>query len=263
MTFYLKENELSFGFNYIIGASKVKLKRALDGVTNLEELEVFKSELDEFYFNMPEIEDIGSYPIEETIAYTDVKNPIQSKRNIGRVENHIGGDQKFIIQALTKKNWFYELLNNRIKELQKSKDLSNEIIEQSVPNLSIEEIFDFIKSHFQIDVKKDLFISEEKFSDIIISGIPLKLSTKELTKYQIGYLFEYFFKEFSNLRSRVMFSYRGQGQKDGVEYQEAIRSLNDKRKEIASGKTTDRILVKFADNLEKEFNKFTEENKTS
>lgn len=139
-------------------------------------------------------------------------------------------------------------------------------IEKKIKNLkeelTLDDIYDFLELYFKIDVKKELFTSEENSSSIIISGLPIKLSNKELTKYQIGYLFDYLFKKFSHQRSRIMFTYKGQGQKENIEYLEAIRALNDKRKEIISGKTTSRNLVKFADNLEKEFNFFTDNNKT-
>ena len=53
-----------------------------------------------------------------------------------------------------------------------------------------------------------------------------------------------------------MFAYKGQGQKENIEFSEANSALNDKNRDIISGKTTNRNLVKFADNLEKELNVF-------
>lgn len=153
-------------------------------------------------------------------------------------------------------------LNVNSKKAQTTAIKTKNEIEKDL-SISVEDLYDFLVLHFNIDVKKELFINENKSSSIIIRGLPInKLSNKELTKYQIGYLFEYLLKEFSNLRSRVMFSYRGQGLNDNIEYKEAIKALNDHRKEIKSGKITNRNLARFADNLEKEFNIFKENKKT-
>lgn len=145
-----------------------------------------------------------------------------------------------------------------LEKVKLGKELSDSEKQEEVISHTLEDIYDFLKIHFQIDVKKELFISEENFSNIIISGISNKLSKKELTKYQIGYLFEYFLQEFNTQKNRVMFSYKGQGHNENIDYQEAIKALNDKRIEIKSGKTTNRNLMRFADNLKKEFNIFLE-----
>ncbi len=251
MSLSLKEKELSFGFNYIIGASKVKLKKALDGITNLEELEKFRLELDEFYFNMPEVEDIESYPIETTIAFTDVKNPVLSERDKGRIIEHLGGDQKFILQVLAKKDWFYEFLDNRIKELRISKNPNVETLVQPKLELSIEEIFNFLSLHFKIDVDKDEFISDQNHSHVTISGNSFNLWRKDLTKYMIGYIFKYFFEKHIWFHKRLIFKYEGQSNSQEIYYTEAIKALSDKEREIKKGESSDKNLKVFKSNLEK------------
>lgn len=254
MSLSLKKEELSFGFNYIIGASRVKLKKALDAITKLEELEEFKLELDDFYYNMPETEDIVSYPFETTIAFTDVKNPILSERTKGRIVEHIGGDQNFIIQALAKKEWFYELLNKRIKELQQGKDSINDIKKPIMPEssiLSIDEIYDFLSIHFKIDVEKDEFISEENHTYVTISGNSFNLWRKDLTRYMIGYIFKYFFEKHIWFHKRLIFKYGGQSNSQEIFYTEALKALSDKEREIKKGESSDKNLKVFKSNVEK------------
>lgn len=256
MAITLRKEELSFGYNYIIGRNIDSFKNILSHITDLKELENFLIELNEFYYHMPETEDIFLYSKEDVVLFEDVKNPNISERNNLITKSHNGGDQQFIISSLAKKEWLYELLNCRIKKLKNIKDSDENMTGQPLIDLTSEDIYDFLKLHFKIDIKKELFISEENFSSIIISGIPNKLSSKQLTKYQIGHLFNFLLKDFHNIKNRIMFAYKGQGQKENIEFSEANSALNDKNRDIISGKTTNRNLVKFADNLEKELNVF-------
>ncbi|MCB0703232.1 MAG: hypothetical protein R2863_11320 [Candidatus Kapaibacterium sp.] len=259
MAITLRKEELSFGYNYIIGRNIDSFKNILSHITDLKELENFLIELNEFYYHMPETEDIFLYSKEDVVLFEDVKNPNISERNNLITKSHNGGDQQFIISSLAKKEWLYELLNCRINELKESGDATKDSIKPIKTEkhvLTTEDIYDFLKLHFKIDIKKELFISEENFSSIIISGIPNKLSSKQLTKYQIGHLFNFLLKDFHNIKNRIMFAYKGQGQKENIEFSEANSALNDKNRDIISGKTTNRNLVKFADNLEKELNVF-------
>lgn len=258
----LYKEELSFFFHYVKGVNRKALKEALDKVSSLEELEQFKEELDEFYSLMPGKEDIESYNKDEVYSLLDVRNPDKSKRNTKLTTSHIGGDPAIIRQSLAKKKWYYELLKNRINELNRSaKSLDNQ--EESKSNklsFTKEDVYNFLDTNFKMDVTKESFMSEDNYSSIVISGSFKKLYRNELTKYMIGYLFEYLFDNFSELKARVMFKYIRRGGYDTILFSEAIKALNDTKRLISQQGASDKNLKQFQDNLEKEFSLFINKN---
>jgi hypothetical protein len=250
----LFKEELSFFFHYMKGVNRKSLKEALDKVTSLEELEQFKEELDEFYSLMPGEEDIESYTKNETYKLLDVRNPDKSKRNSYLTTEHIGGDPAIIRQSHAKKKWYYELLENRINELKQGvKSLDNQ--EESNNNdlsFTKEDIYNFLSNHFKIDVRKENFLSEDDNSFIVLSGKPKKLYRNELTLYLIGALFEFFFENLEDLGERMQFEYKGQRDSRLIDYSEAIYMLGEKRREIEIGKSPEKKLKVFLDNIKKE-----------
>lgn len=251
MAITLRKEALSFGYNYIIGQNRVKYKNALSRILDLEELEKFLNELDEFYSQMPETEDIQLYSNEEVVVFEDVRNSDPSKRTDIKTKDHVGGDRQFIQSSLAKKEWFYELLENRIKALLKGKDSNEEVIEQPVPNLSIDEIFEFLSLHFKIDIEKDEFISTENHTYVTISGNSFNLWRKDLTRYMIGYIFKYFFEKHIWFHKRLIFKYGGQSNSQEIFYPEALKALSDKEREIKKGESSDKNLKVFKSNVEK------------
>lgn len=254
MSLELFKEELSFFFHYMKGVNRKILKEGLDKVSSLDELEKFKQDLDEFYSLMPEEEDIDSYIRVEEYSFQDVNNPIKSKRNEMYSDNYIGGDPAIIRQSLAKKGWYYELLENRINELKRGvKSIDNQ--EESNNNglsFTKEDIYNFLSNHFKIDVNKENFLLEDEYSFIVLSGKPIKLYRKELTLYLIGALFEFFFENLEDLGERMQFEYKGQRDNRLIDYSEAIYMLGEKRREIKNGKSSEKQLIVFIDNIKKE-----------
>lgn len=258
MAITLRKEELSFGYFYLIGQNRVNYNNILSQISNLEVLENFLIELDEFYIQLPETEDISLYSDKGVVLFQDVRNPDASKRNDMKTKDHVGGDQQFINSSLKKKEWLYELLNNRINELRRFKGLISENKEQIVtelPFLTIEEIYDFLNFHFKIDLEKEDFTSEENHSFVTISGSSFKLWKTELTKYMIGYMFKFFFEEHLHFHSRLIFRYNGKGIHTDLYYNDTIKSLKDKEREIKNGITSDVDFKTFKSNLDYQIKK--------
>ncbi len=259
MAITLRKEELSFGYNYIIGQNRVKYKNALSRILDIEELEKFLNELEEFYVQLPETEDISLYSDIGVVLFQDVRNPDSSKRNDMMTKDHVGGDQQFINSSLKKKEWLYELLNNRINELRRVKDLisaNKKQIVTELPFLTIEEIYDFLNLHFKIDVEKDEFISLDNHSFITISGSSYRLWKKDFPKYMIGYMLKYFFEEHIEFHKSLIFNYVGQGLKTDLYYNESLKALRNKEREIKKGESSDKDFNIFKSNFEKQIKLF-------
>jgi hypothetical protein len=197
------------------------------------------------------------------VLFQDVRNPDASKRTDMKTKDHVGGDQQFIKSSLKKKEWLYELINNRINELRTVKDSINENKEQIVTELlvlTIEEIYDFLNLHFKIDLEKEESTSDENHSFVTISGSSCKLWKTDLTKYMIGYMFKYFFEEHIHFHSRLIFRYNGKGLHTDLYYNDTIKSLKDKEREIKNGITSDVDFKTFKSNLDYQIKKMSGNN---
>lgn len=196
---------------------------------------------------------------DENIIYTDKYGDLQ----IG--VSYPGAAKQFISDVHACCEEYLKLLYE-VKLLKKSVNLINSHNEDKVLKLnsnnrtSKEDIYNFLVTHFKIDVSKESFMSEDNNSSIVLSGSFKKLFRKELTKYMIGYLFEYLFDNFGELKARVMFKYTGRGNHETILYSEAIKALNDTKRLISEKGASDRNLRQFQDNLEKELLLFINKN---
>ncbi|PKL79554.1 MAG: hypothetical protein CVV25_07775 [Ignavibacteriae bacterium HGW-Ignavibacteriae-4] len=193
------------------------------------------------------------------VHYTDRHGlPQFGKPSEGNTKNFIIKVHQCCEEYLPKLEKLSIKLNEDINKTEPITIKSQNEQEEDVLSYSIEDVYDFLAFNFNIDVEKNEFISESNKSYITLTGKSHKLWKKDLPKYMIGFMFNFFFDSNKNIQQRILFKYEGQGIKTELYYPESIKALRDKEREIEKGITTDKDFRIFKSNLEKQISVYKE-----